>query len=179
VQSRGEICELPFADYRRAARQLRTVYAHRPVDLYRQLSRLAQQQDANRPTQPNADAAPRTRIVQSHVVTAGPFIEAQSYCGAFSNSKDAERFANLAALQFDGPVLRYSRRLALLRLADRMSIPRFHASLLIALIQHQRTGTSAASDDQIPSSQSRWPLKSIMFVLLVQAAIVLLAWQAL
>jgi hypothetical protein len=46
-------------------------------------------------------------------------------------------FAQLVAQQLQGPVLRYSHRIALVQEAQKRGIARFEANLIIAAVQHQ------------------------------------------
>lgn len=55
----------------------------------------------------------------------------------------------MVAAAMEGPVLRYSNRMSLLRAAAGMGIDRFEANLLIALVQH-RTPTDAIAVEPRP-----------------------------
>src|SRR5688572_25146010 len=56
-------------------------------------------------------------------------------------ARGAAAFAQLVADHLEGPALRYSRRIRLLREAQRRGIGRFEANLIIAAVQH-RAGES-------------------------------------
>jgi hypothetical protein len=93
---------------------------------------------------------------------------------------DVKAFAHLAALEFEGPILRYSRRLALLRLAEKMNIGRFEANLMIALIQHR------LNEEMIPDSHNQEAsprpsafarLLPLITFLVVQSAIIWGTWR--
>lgn len=157
------------AQYRRNARRLRRVYADRSHELYGQLQHLAKQQDDAAAVKASKQRVTRSRRV--HSLERG--------IDSAISSDATERFANLAALQFEGQVLRYSRRLALLRLAERMGIERFRASLVIAWVQHQLLqGEPAASQwvdtDFLPNrtpAKRTWFLTGVAFFCLLQSAI--------
>jgi hypothetical protein len=67
----------------------------------------------------------------------------------------AAEFAQLVAQELEGPILRYSKRQALLRDAERRGIGRFEANLIIAAVQHQVT-RSAEPAAQSPDNSSHW-----------------------
>jgi hypothetical protein len=67
----------------------------------------------------------------------------------------AGTFAVIVEKALDGPVLRYSKRLELLRRAKRMGIGRFEANLVIATVQHRR---GIEFDITKPADSARnWP----------------------
>jgi hypothetical protein len=67
----------------------------------------------------------------------------------------AAGFAQLVTRELEGPVLRYSKRQALLREADRRGIGRFEANLIIAAVQHQ-TDRPARACVSRPTGASVW-----------------------
>jgi hypothetical protein len=96
-------------------------------------------------------------------------------------------FAAMVAARLEGPVLPYSRRQELLRIAGRVGIGRFEANLIIASVQHRAAETRGK---RIPGPLKR-PLKRTLRVhatqrialfgafLLIQSAIVLAIWSLL
>ena len=96
-------------EYRRAARRLRGRLRGNPAALQRSLKRLSDRADE------------RARAGEDETA-GGPPAE----------------FAREVARALDGPVLRYSSRLELLRIARRLGIGQFEANLIIALVQHEK-----------------------------------------
>lgn len=94
-------------EYCRRARKLRARHGHDLATLHQALTTLAKESDQR------AGAAP----VPIHGPAAG--------------------FAQLVMQQIEGPVLRYSKRQALLHEAERRGIGRFEANLIIAAVQHK------------------------------------------
>jgi hypothetical protein len=135
--------------YRRQARRLRVRYAGRPAELYRSLRQLSDRHDA-------MQAAPQPV----------PMIDASQH--------RAKAFAQFVVDRLDGQVLRYSTRLELLKIAERIGIGRFHANLLIAAVQHQ-AGQPATCP---PTSAGRHANRRTiaLIVLLIQSIILLAAW---
>jgi hypothetical protein len=71
----------------------------------------------------------------------------------------AASFGRLVAQQLEGPVLRYSRRQALLREAERRGIGRFEANLIIAAVQHQtRNEKTSRANESDAEDASAWRL---------------------
>jgi hypothetical protein len=81
----------------------------------------------------------------------------------------------LVERSLEGPVLRYSRRVALLEHAARLGIRRFDANLIIAGVQ-QRCSDSRALGPR-PYRRTMWP--GVALAMSVQMTLVLLAWFAL
>jgi hypothetical protein len=77
----------------------------------------------------------------------------------------------------DGPVLRYSHRTNLIRVAERSGIGRFEANLIIAAVQHE-AGERAAMNPVEPPPRPRasW-VAVVITVIATQAAIILGAWS--
>jgi hypothetical protein len=67
----------------------------------------------------------------------------------------ATAFAQLVAQELEGPILRYSKRQALIREAERRGIGRFEANLIIAAVQHQ-AGRAAPLREAKPDDSSHW-----------------------
>jgi hypothetical protein len=93
----------------------------------------------------------------------------------------AEAFAAEVTRQLEGPVLRQSRRRALLKAARGMGIGRFEANLIIAAVQHHRPSAHPVESGQTESgvTSSRARLAPFAVVLIVQAAIAWGAWRVL
>jgi hypothetical protein len=92
-------------------------------------------------------------------------------------------FARLVASTMDGPALRYSARLALLRQAEQTGIDRFEANLMIAAIVHRagKNPNQVQTMDQpmeIPPARDVAPPWKLMILTAVvtQAVIVAGAW---
>ena len=87
----------------------------------------------------------------------------------------AQRFADRVRDSIDGPILRYSIRRKLLREADARGIGRFEANLIIAAVQHQVDCTPVTALSRLPKTKH---VAACAFAIVLQAAIVLLAWIA-
>lgn len=86
------------------------------------------------------------------------------------------RFAREVLDRLDGPILRYSMRLELYKLARRLGLSTFDANLVIAQAQHAAGGTPDAADDQRePPSPRPW-LAPLLVMACTQAAIVSAGW---
>jgi hypothetical protein len=79
-----------------------------------------------------------------------------------------QAFYAAAEAAFDGAILRYSRRLELLTLADALDIPPVRASLIIASVQHRR-------GNALGSRPARGWFVPIFIGVLLQAAILISA----
>jgi hypothetical protein len=89
----------------------------------------------------------------------------------------AEEFGRLVDRQLAGPVLPYSRRVALLREAARRGIGRFEANLIIALVQHRRgEGTGMAGDRKPATGRPRRLAPVVGAVLFVESLVVAYGW---
>jgi hypothetical protein len=80
-------------------------------------------------------------------------------------------FADYVLGQLDGPVLRYSRRLALLKEAQRRGVGRFEANLMIASVLH-RAGMGQECEMR---PRVEW-VAPVLTVLFVQSTLLLGAW---
>ncbi|MDB5323737.1 MAG: hypothetical protein JWN40_5368 [Phycisphaerales bacterium] len=87
----------------------------------------------------------------------------------------ADDFADWVRQQLDGPVLRYSTRLILLKEAERRRLGRFEANLIIASVLH-RAGMGQEYELRPPAME--WIAPVMTFVVL-QSALVLGAWWVL
>jgi hypothetical protein len=87
----------------------------------------------------------------------------------------AAQFARMVGDGLNGPVLRYSQRLALLDHAARLGIVRFEANLIIATVQHRR-GAGTTVEATRPAA-SIW--RGLVVAGCCQAVILLLAWWGL
>lgn len=83
-------------------------------------------------------------------------------------------FADFVLASLDGPVLRYSHRLVLLREADQRGIGRFEANLIIAAVLHRH---GLAQEYELPPDRAvrTWILPLLTFATL-QAAILYGLW---
>jgi hypothetical protein len=131
------------AEYRRRARGLRHRLRHYPLRLQQSLRELSDGVDAGRNR--GAIAGEEERV--------------------------ASRFAREVADRLDGPVLRYSNRVALLRRAGELGIGRFEANLVIAAVQHQCRGRLAR-----PPARPNPLLRGIAAAVAVESIIVAAAW---
>lgn len=89
-----------------------------------------------------------------------------------------DRFAVLVRAMLDEGMIRYSRRQALLRRADRLGIGRFEAALVIAAVEH-RHRTYAAPGEVPPSVRRRSVGLAVCAVLLAEAAGAAVVWSLL
>ena len=92
----------------------------------------------------------------------------------------ARVFADEVARAFDGPVLRYSARRALLRSSRRFGIGDFEANLVIAAVQHERRSAVAQEAPPAVSPQSARPrflLAPLFVVLAVESLVAAGVWQ--
>jgi hypothetical protein len=92
-----------------------------------------------------------------------------------SSQAKSDAFARLVAANFDGPVVRYSKRLALLRAAERAGIPRLVANLVIARVQHETRGQGTAVTGQEKLENRAW-LGTLAVVTSVQGLIIFALW---
>ena len=92
-------------------------------------------------------------------------------------SSPATRFAERVAKSLDGPILRYSMRMELLKQAERMGIERFEANLIIAAIQHRMRQRPPHVERSATSDQTGTLLPSILTFAAVQLAIGWAAWR--
>lgn len=79
----------------------------------------------------------------------------------------------------DGPVLRYTRRRALVAKAKVLGIGDFEANLIIAAVQHGRRKSGAA---MIPGNEGRtnaraWSLAPLLVVIAVESLLAMGIWQ--
>lgn len=142
-------------DYRRCARRLRAVHTDKPERLQPALKQLARAMDLQRTTFPGLEDQ-----------FDGP----------------ARGFAGEVSSQIAGRTLRYTDRLKLLARADELSIGRFEANLIIALVQH-RFPERAALDSDLEHDADGMPVyrifgirREIVAFVAVQALIALGAW---
>ena len=138
----------PYADYRRRARRIRSVFRTQPTVRMRALCELAAAEDDRRVERPVMDSV------------------APLPAGA------AQTFASLVLQRMDGPVLRYSHRANLLRAAERSGIGRFEANLIIAAVQHQAGEATGA--ESVTSSRP-WCAAALAFIA-TQGAILTALW---
>lgn len=88
-------------------------------------------------------------------------------------TEKAEAFAYEVAAGLEGSGLRYSQRLALLRRAAGLGLGQFEASLIIAVVQHQRQA-AAPSAERWPALR-RW-VAGVALGVVVEAIVVLILW---
>lgn len=89
----------------------------------------------------------------------------------------ARVFADEVARAFDGPVLRYSARRALLRSSRRFGIGDFEANLVIAAVQHERRSAIGQEAPAPPPARSRFLLAPLFVVLAVESLVAAGVWQ--
>ncbi|MGE5609353.1 MAG: hypothetical protein ACM359_08870 [Bacillota bacterium] len=143
---------LATAEYRRQARRLRHRLQHDPVRLHQSLQSLSEQATTS---DNSVRAVPQ---LSEHPLRINPAL--------------AATFTADIIRSLDGPVLRYSQRLALLRRAADLGISRFEANLLIAAVQHRCVTTSAPTT---PNRANR--LLLMAFAAGVQSLIAFLIWR--
>ncbi len=86
-------------------------------------------------------------------------------------------FADVVLACIDGPVLRYSQRLVLLRDAERRGVGRFEANLIIAAVLHRHG--MAQEYELAPAGRGMGWLAPVLTFVGLQSAIVLGAWWVL
>jgi hypothetical protein len=197
MSGRGSVTtDWSSAQYRRHARRLRKLYADEPARLHHHLSDLSCRHDRwheSRASQENRARTGRsTSIRPAHPQASFISVREEPQRDAMAHFTEAVRGA------MDDRILRYSRRIELLRLAKRLGIERFHASLAIALVQHQVDAQetfdsvgqpstaagrhfeiSATTDQGASRAGARRTSFALMFtmVAVVQALIVFGAWR--
>lgn len=144
-------CLQTTADYRRHARRLRKVYADQPARLHHYLQDLSRQHDSQRA---NDTPAIRRRMA-------------------------VDRFSSEVSRHFAAGVLRYSQRVALIDSAARYGLSRFHANLVVAMVQNR----AAQADRPLPRAARLpnrfrivWP---VLTVVVIQSAILYAGWRIL
>lgn len=85
-------------------------------------------------------------------------------------------FADYVRCRLDGPVLRYSQRLTLLKEAERRGIGRFEANLIIAKVLYQ---AGLVQEYQFPPEPRRAWLAPLTTFVVLQTAILAGAWWVL
>jgi len=138
-------------EYVRQARRLRARYGHDLSQLHRSLSRLK--------------PAPVRKPVQRRVDT----LHDDATIAPNQNRATLARtvFASAVTEALDGPVLRYSIRLALLKQASRLGLGRFEANLVIAEVQHTQPRGEQVREERGRTSAGSW----VVIALFVQALI--------
>jgi hypothetical protein len=91
-----------------------------------------------------------------------------------SKEAKSDYFSHRVAARLDGPVLRYSNRVALLKEAGKLGIGRFEANLLIAKVQHSRVQGSGFRVHE-KTTNGAW-LGPAAVVVSVQTLIILAVW---
>jgi hypothetical protein len=148
--------------YRRQARRVRHRFQHDLGRMHQALALVAHQRDRA------ANSNPRAAGQKS----GGPAIELHLPAKMIADAGSARRFAGQVALALEGGILRYSRRLALLKEAGRRGIGRFEANLIIAAVQHQQGGERPCSPAK--DSGRLWRrLPALVLALLIEAAVIL------
>lgn len=113
------------------------MYSDHPALLHRRLRELSDSQ--------NTELLPSER----------PFIPTPSLA---ANSPAAWQFAERVASCLEDGLLRYSRRVALLKEAERLGIKRFEANLIIAFAQHRHRPTPVVrTTSSAPRNGWLWP----------------------
>jgi hypothetical protein len=82
-------------------------------------------------------SVPKRRI--SNRIPAKPFVRTLPSPTDRLRTENERQFVSSVQSGMEGPLLRYSKRLELMELADELNLSRFQANLLIAQVQ-QRTG---------------------------------------
>ena len=136
------------AAYCRAARRIRGMHRHQPGRLYRELRALSGSDGGARP-------AP--------------------VAGAPTRIHTAEAFAAEVGRRLDGPVLRHAQRKVLMRLARQTGIEPFEANLIIAAVQHRRTGPGSDDAKRMKSQDGSY-LGVAAVAISLQALITCGAW---
>jgi hypothetical protein len=139
--------------YCQAARKLRSQLAQDPEKLYAALRRLSDSYDLL--PKPSAMLLP----ADAPAPLDGP----------------SSSFAQLVSKHIEaGQILRYSKRMELLEIAQDMGLTRFHANLVIAVVQN-RCGQSTYSDPTAPPRRLVWLLPALA-VMLVEVLLLAAAY---
>lgn len=83
-------------------------------------------------------------------------------------------FATYVASQFEAGMLRYSKRLAIIEVAESLGIGRFEANLVIAAVQHQLGRSSSPPTRPVPAR--RWAA-ALLLTIGIQLVILLAVWN--
>ncbi|HZL34127.1 MAG TPA: hypothetical protein VFC78_02385 [Tepidisphaeraceae bacterium] len=175
-------------DYRRAARRLRGMHADDPARLHRGLRELSRRHDQTYRAGPPARDTNPDSLIPLRVWRAEEFSADSAKSvrhrragadAAFAPAPDSRAtvdwFADHVAGALEGRILRYSRRVALLKTAGRLGIGRFDANLIIAATQHQQTDSDKSVCDAV-GKPKRVRLAHILLLLAVQIVIAYGAW---
>lgn len=147
-----------LADYLRQARRIRHTCRNEPGTLHQSLRYLSACHDI---------ASGRSRSVHSpRLLPATPpnYVTDQS-------SGTIRDFANAVVMKMNGPILRYSQRVELMRHARRIGLRTFDANLIIAAVQNRVKETIAPE----PPKPMSWQF-AIAVAALLQLAIIVSAW---
>jgi len=147
------------ADFCRQARRLRSVHRD-PVKLHQALGRLRLVPGAGK----------NCSVVRHRATDAVEWISPDA-----RPAGSASAFAALVASRMDGPILRYSARLSLLREAARRKIDRFEANLIIAAVQH-RAGGVPKPGHVMPRRRVSVPVV-VGILMMIEGLAVLGAWH--
>jgi hypothetical protein len=96
-------------------------------------------------------------------------------------TEQEHRFAAVVMGQFEGPVLCFSRRKAMLDLAARLGIGKFHANFIIASVQQRlnESGNGRPAEFHPASEKTRLPWGALCCALVVQTILVATVWVVL
>lgn len=182
-------------EYRRHARRLRARFAGEPARLHHSLAQLARRRDAATSSgsaswKPSPDTRPRLGHPAPVRVSVRPRVQGAPAAllpadgldglnGAIfqSSPKTLQRFAALVTHCMEDGILRYSRRQALLRRAERLGIARFEANLIMAAVVNRRPHPREGASEQ---PRGRLPLQTALLVFtFVETLVAVAAWCAL
>lgn len=144
---------MPPSAYCREARRLRGRWAGRPERLHWSLQDLARRQDAAAAPAKDSRGPARAIRASQHTIRAadGPAFRPLAALPQSIPAVIADQFRMMVEARLDrtggGPILRYSQRQALLKVAARLGIGRFEANLFIAAVQHRYAGVECAAAD--------------------------------
>ena len=96
-------------------------------------------------------------------------------------TEQEHRFAAVVMGQFEGPVLCFSRRKAMLDLAARLGIGKFHANFIIATVQQRMSGSGngRTTEFQPAWEKTGLPWGALCCALVVQTILVVTLWVVL
>ena len=162
-------------EYRRGARRLRGVYGAQPARLQRSLRDLARRHDLRRLIAKTSQR-PIVRGIEVRICNPPRASELPPTLTELEH-----RFAAVVMGQFEGPVLCFSRRKALLDLAARLGIGKFHANFIIASLQHRLnpSDNGTAPEFRVLREKTGLSKSTLVCALVVQSIIAVGLWMVL
>jgi hypothetical protein len=146
-----------LSEYLRQARRIRHTYRSEPGKLHQSLRYLSACHDI-------ASGRPRSESRATGLPATPEYVIDQT-------STTIRDFANAVVKCMDGPILRYSQRLELMRRAKRIGLRTFDANLIIAAVQNRVKETIAPE----PLKPMSWRF-AILIGAMLQLGMIVSAW---